>query len=1745
MTVTSLSATADATAPPPCPPGFTVAGELGRGRQGVVYRVRRGGREYALKVLAPDETGSALGALRREAAKLATIRHPGVPVVHEIGTTGDRPYLVMDVLEGRPLTEVLSAGVLPTDTLLRVAAGVASALVAAHRSDLVHGDLTPANILLGDDGSIGLIDFSLGAQLTADGTDRVAGSALYCSPELGGMLHRAVDGRTDLYSLGVILFEAATGATPFAAADLGELLRQHAVAPVPDLRAAAPHLPAAFAATVQRLLAKDPDDRHRTAAGLLRDLAVPPAEVFAGRDAEQAAEVFAGRDAEQAAEVFAGRDAELDELGVRWAQTFQGKGGLVMVTGGSGIGKSRLVRELARDVPPGCPVLYGAGAHGEKQPMAPLRAAVDGYLRELSRRPDGAALDLVREAAGDTAGVISELSETLAGIFDAPALAGTDVDEERYTAAVAGFLVELARRTGGLLLHLDDVQWFDRTTVRVLEQLATAADRAPLLVVLTAREDGADAAPVAAVRGLLGERLTTMVLPPLDVASAGALVTALNGGLTISGELAARLATRSRGNPFVLAEYVRAVINAGVVTVSWGEWLVDPAALDVLTLPQDVSDLVRRRVDELDTRNRLLLGIAATAGYQFRAGLLAELGELSHRAVTTLLAGAARLGLVEQREDGSYGFLHERIREALADQFDGDSRQRLHDRIADVLSRHASPAAPDVYALAHHRMHGTPGHDPAAAIAACRAAGVLALAEHAPETAVTFLEHAATVAAVSGVAPDDRFGELLAGAYHRSTRLDDAAATLRATLEQTADPLRRARLLYRLSEVHQSAWNTEEQISAGEQALAELGRRLPRGDVSRVASSVGYFLLAVVIWVTRIGHHTRNPRARERYLLECSIHESLGAAYVRELQPAKAVIFALRAPYLACRTGRTVEGVRSLSSVALLLEFTGMSGLASRLSAKVARDAAALHDRPLVARVAWSRAVGRHGGGADDGTDVHRMLDEHDRWLDFGLALDAYAVVSWDWVLRGDMATAEAGLDRARRRAVSSGQGGRSGVVAADACLLALRGRAGEAALLLNTIDGTDLPLHQWVDLLIGRLQTAVERGDSGADYERAMAAFDAYGLGPRDLLPAQHTFYCLRAYAELDRLRAATEQNRPQRLAAARAAVTTLGRVAHRPILRAYHRVGEAALAVLAGAPEKALTRLAAAAGDLRAVDAPLVEYEAARVQAYAMIDLGLPQHARRQAAFALSLAHAQGWPHRAQRMIAEFGLDGLEGADARAGVAGHRDGQRWAALQQVSLAASRVLDPAQLARIALDEVIRILGAERAFLLLEPDAATGLGRHVGRDAHGRDVAELRGYSTSIVDRVRAQRRAVVVTGNEEGEVLRSDSMIRYGLRSILAGPIVLDDRLLGVVYLDSRLAKGVFTAADLEILTAVTHQIAISLETARAAQLEVAVATAHHQRDLAEMLREAMAAFAATLDPEDVLDRLMTAVRQAGAAEQAVLVTAGDDNAATLRYRDGDTTRRLVVPGTAALLEGNAAALAQELPDGVVPRDGRQLIPLTIRDNRLGVLVLADAPPTARTADPQVIAALVGQAMTAYENALLFAQVQQLATVDPLTGVANRRSFFERAQREFATVAERPDGIAVLMLDVDHFKKINDGYGHQVGDEVLRGVVTRLRTGRRPADLLARYGGEEFVLLLPGDGACAAAIAEQIRAEVARAPIDTSAGPVPVTISVGAARATAPGSLDAVLGRADACLYEAKRSGRNRVVAADRAEKD
>lgn len=234
-------------------------------------------------------------------------------------------------------------------------------------------------------------------------------------------------------------------------------------------------------------------------------------------------------------------------------------------------------------------------------------------------------------------------------------------------------------------------------------------------------------------------------------------------------------------------------------------------------------------------------------------------------------------------------------------------------------------------------------------------------------------------------------------------------------------------------------------------------------------------------------------------------------------------------------------------------------------------------------------------------------------------------------------------------------------------------------------------------------------------------------------------------------------------------------------------------------------------------------------------------------------------------------------------------------------------------------------------------------------------------------------------------------------------------------------------------------------------------------------------------------------------------------------------------------LLLAHVLASSTPLLDDVLPHAcNLVVVPLMADGNRLGVAAVecgADRPMLAAH-ELELLGQSVARIALSAQTAKLLAEIERLATSDPLTGLANRRLFDDTLERELARCRRSGAQLALAMLDVDHFKLVNDRYGHQIGDEVLRQLAMGLPAAARRESLVARYGGEEFVVLLPDASSEDAVIAaERLR----RAAADVVA--VSVTVSVGVASLADLGPDGDLVAAADTALYQAKAEGRDRTV--------
>ncbi len=335
-------------------------------------------------------------------------------------------------------------------------------------------------------------------------------------------------------------------------------------------------------------------------------------------------------------------------------------------------------------------------------------------------------------------------------------------------------------------------------------------------------------------------------------------------------------------------------------------------------------------------------------------------------------------------------------------------------------------------------------------------------------------------------------------------------------------------------------------------------------------------------------------------------------------------------------------------------------------------------------------------------------------------------------------------------------------------------------------------------------------------------------------------------------------------------------------------------------------------------------------------------------------------------------------------------------------------------------------------------------------------------------------------------------------------------------------------------------------------------VAQEQHMREL-NTLHAATVALLNTIELDVLLDKVLTvAMRAIPAAEKSLLLLTDQSTGQMhVRAARGYTDARLR-PQSFLQPTGHLARAIRERSPLLVespPAEhslryradipelravGSSIVaPLLLDDYVIGLLVLDSTQRRVfNKSDLRLLAAFASTASVAIRNAQLHAEVQRQAVTDHLTGLYNRRGFFELGQRELERARRFKHPLAAILFDLDRFKRINDTYGHIVGDRVIYAVAERARKCLRHIDLLGRYGGEEFVALLPEtDIAMLYQVGERLRQCIAEKPIETERGPVPVTISLGVTVAGEDANVVNLINRADSAMYAAKQMGGNYLV--------
>ena len=629
-------------------------------------------------------------------------------LVHE----GGRTILVLEDPGGEPLAASIGLP-MGVGSFLRLAISIAAAVGKLHRGGLVHKDIKPQNIIVDHARSeVRLTGFGIASRLrrerqTIQPPETIAGTLAYMAPEQTGWMNRSIDSRSDLYALGVTLYEMLTGSLPFTASDPMEWVHCHIARKPMSAADRVGSIPSALSMIIMKLLAKTAEDRYQTAGGLAWDLRQCLAE-FEGRGRIEAFPLGRHDTADQLMipEKLYGREREIETLLASFDRIVEGGvPELVLVSGYSGIGKSSVVNELHRLlVPPRG--LFSSGKFDQYKrdiPYSTLAQAFQGLIRPLLGKSDAvlAGWRAAFEAAlAPNAQLMIDLVPELKLIIgDQPAVPelGPQDAQRRFQRVFHAFVRVFAQQEHPLALFLDDLQWLDAATLDMIEYVLTQPDLKYLMLIGAYRDNEVDSAhplmrKLEAIRRAEA-RVEEIRLAPLGSGHLRELMTdALRCAPASAGELADLLHEKTAGNPFFVIQSLHTLADEGLLTfdVDAARWSWDLARVHAKGYTDNVVDLLVRKLVRRPERTQEALQQFACLGTAADTSTLAIVLGTSPDEVHLALWDALTQDLVEHRGD-SYRFIHDRVREAAYSMIPEASRAGAHLRIGRLLTEATSP----------------------------------------------------------------------------------------------------------------------------------------------------------------------------------------------------------------------------------------------------------------------------------------------------------------------------------------------------------------------------------------------------------------------------------------------------------------------------------------------------------------------------------------------------------------------------------------------------------------------------------------------------------------------------------------------------------------------------------------------------------------------------------------------------------------------------------------------------------------------------------------------------------------------------------------------------------------------------------------------------------------------------------------------------------------------------------------------
>ena len=1463
-------------------PGYSLEEVIFESSRTRLYRGRRQSDELLVLIkgaASSEQSAQELAEMRHEHEITQALKIDGVLKSEELVACENGSALILENTDALPLRKLMDTARLDLPDSLKVAVSLTGTLGAVHRQGILHKMINPLNIFVDPaSGTVKLSGFGLATRLPRENlttlSPQLSGESLpYISPEQTGRMNRVLDYRSDFYSLGVTLYELFSGRVPFHSREAMEIIHAHiARQPVP-LDKITPQVPGVLSRLVMKLMAKRAEARYQSHSGLTADLLTSVEQLenqgslsdfpLGRQDVPKELQIAPG---------LYGREDEITALEAALERVSQGGTEMVLISGSAGVGKTALVGEIYKSVAQKNG-FFISGKFDQLRhniPYSALIQALRGLIREVSAEGKSGMerwKSRIRAALGPNGQlitrVIPELEQMIGPQPPLPDMGALET-RNRFTAVLLEFIDLFCEKTHPLVIFLDDLQWVDADTLKLVERIAQHPERKPLLFLGAYRDNEVEAGHRLMISSEVIKKsgLPVQIIPlkPLNRENISQLlVHTCHSHPEEANPLAEVVMRKTGGNPFFVSQFLTVLSEKEMIRYSPEEkrWIWELAAIEFLAVTENVVDLLIDRLHRFSSETRRLLSLAACIGNTFDLESLELISGVGSGEIYENLLPALETGLIlgfsrapepddptagASAESGSYKFLHDRVQQAAYALIAQKEKPPVHLQIGQTLLKQYAPEKRDalLFDIVHHlnlarrvkdkwkeRLHLAElnleaGRQARAASAFEQALQYFTLGlelsgaawkRHYP-LALSLHEAATEMSWLCG-----RFElmEKLAGAVKDNAREDpDLANVYRCRIQAytTRGEFKKAqetgaeileKLGYQLSRLSLDQWQqTLVQIkpSLAGKSVADVMRFEPltQPDAEVLVPILYELHLAYGMTGATLDDGLWQPIASKRI-----------SFLLNHFHPKHSPEFYGLLGFIYCAYMQDFEFGYELGRLGIqLMEALDLKEINCRVSTYF-NDATRFYREPLSASL-------------DPLLEAHKMGIETGDFYNAGKSAVARCQIAFmcgkelNW-LKGELSTLKAALEK-----IDYILGSPQVEMLTKAVMILMEEPSSLSSGIMDQYDrvtSTEYSYYEHCSFNYQKLVLQYLFEEYEAARETALEMINLMKTYKDALVdPLANCYLSLALLAvygqgsEGEKEEILTQVNDNQET------LEKLARCAPSNYLHKYHLVEAERMRVLDGEPDAIMYHYDQAIALAR--ESEFIHEEALADELAAKYLLNQGQNASARTYLRSALEKYEAWG--AKRKVAHLkhrypGLivdDHTEAASPSANL-------DLATMLKASEAISGTLELEPLLEILLGILIENAGAQTAALILETEgqsliAARGSAEQVEYFLPlSLPVEKAESLSLSVISWVKQTREHLVLDNAAREKRFAGDDYIRRKRpKSILCAPITHQSALSGIIYLENNLVEGAFTPRRLEVIKHLTSQIAISLENAR-----------------------------------------------------------------------------------------------------------------------------------------------------------------------------------------------------------------------------------------------------------------------------------------------------------------------------------------